>query len=493
MNYSDYSDIKKLGWLSSYARQVLLTRFLVRSLSDLLDMPTPIDGLYLLHIFRIIISMPEHPKDARKYLLASPYTPTDRPHEFSLKLKSRSHLQFSIDIYDKDHLGVSITNQLMGGFGGEYEFPSYKWALQLLDEIIECHSKTNLATKHIADERAANIANRPIWATPEEKSYSFVMEELRHLNALEDGAWVFWLDLYDGLVEGQAPKWELWRQIALIDNKIWEAGPKAVADAIEQIHAELLTKRAPQSEAVIFDEAEQKFRLEHQEPVKPDLLNATLDQISDALEDCLENQSNGLHERSRETKVLRRALSRYANNPQRLEMDFTSVHGSLTRQILTTNELPPSEENLALMKALQDGAQGIRATHPDIAENRSILTNRAIKEMSQEDRDTIKAAEPVLEEISFGELAKDFEDDVEEIIEQEKEEALHRNLGGAERNPGLVAYDEKVRLFSRVAKIVLLMKKSPEIIQSVDKSAAVKVGGWISILYTLVQIGISLF
>lgn len=47
----------------------------------------------------------------------------------------------------------------------------------------------------------------------------------------------FWLDWYQGFLEGRPLDWELQRRVALIEDTIWDAGPEAVANEIEKIQA----------------------------------------------------------------------------------------------------------------------------------------------------------------------------------------------------------------------------------------------------------------
>ena len=505
---SSYDKLKKLGWLSAYSRQVLLTRHLIR-LATLFASRNSMevgrnDVLMLFYILRLSVHCPPQ-NQGRHAKLSVPYFPTDRPETFDLKLKA-APLQFHLMSTPTDELNwrlISGTDPLSEPFPRRHKPRGnlYKRSVKastkeqeilnqfLFAEIENVGKGINLNRKKVADDRCQSLWKEGLFAThpePEIVSMFFAkLERERESSFLE-----FFKNWFSGVVSGDLD-WELWHDLALIDGDVWEAGEVAVADAIQDIHAHHLTKRAPQEENIEFDGSTGKFKLVHLPPAKPDLLGATLDQISDALEDCLENLSNGLHERSRETKVLQRAALKYANNPQRLEMDFTSVHASMMRQI-SVDELPASEENLALVNAVQEGALGIRATHPDIAENRAILQQRAMAEMSEEDRQVVKEALPVIEDISDEVLAEDFSDDIGYIVEAEVEAENCRKLGIAERNPALAAQDEKVRVFSRAAKMFLLIKKSPDAIHAIDKSATYKAARIVTTLAALVTLGISL-
>ncbi|MES0864619.1 hypothetical protein ABLN87_19885 [Ruegeria sp. SCPT10] len=54
-----------------------------------------------------------------------------------------------------------------------------------------------------------------------------------------NGPWIFWRSWYQGYFDGQPLDWELQKQIALIHNSIWNAGPNAVADEIRRVRARL--------------------------------------------------------------------------------------------------------------------------------------------------------------------------------------------------------------------------------------------------------------
>ena len=56
-------------------------------------------------------------------------------------------------------------------------------------------------------------------------------------------SWSFWCDWYRGMLAGQPLDWELQGRVVLIDEKIWEQGPEAVAEEIERIKGEFAAQR----------------------------------------------------------------------------------------------------------------------------------------------------------------------------------------------------------------------------------------------------------
>ncbi len=286
--------------------------------------------------------------------------------------------------------------------------------------------------------------------------------------------WQFWIEWYQGMLDGAPMAWDLQLQIALIEDAIWNSGPEAVAAEIEAIKAQFLSEKAPLAEVVKFDDNIGAFRVIPQEIAKPTLLAATLSQVEDALDVVLADPSNGLNERSRETQVLRRSLLKYSNDPQRIEMDFFSAHAGLTRQILV-EDLPPSEANLALQRALEEGAQAVRATHPDVAENRHILNSQKIAELSTDQKAKLAGAQPLLEAISSGVMQEDFSDDIAYLLEDHfRVPTFPPEFVAKHRNPILAESDEKYRTFGRLAQIAIQLLKSPQILDRIDGSAGYK-------------------
>jgi hypothetical protein len=339
-------------------------------------------------------------------------------------------------------------------------------------------------TKLIADDYPVFINFRTrLWSKTNIGTYDLLLQYPLE-SAFKRNGFSFWQDWYERLLAGDPLDWELQRRVALIDDAIWEAGPEVVAEEIDRIRAAYLVEKAPQAERVEFNPETAKFYTVPLEVTKPDLLGATLNQVQDALDDVLASPSNGLHDAAREVRVLRRVFTKYGNDPQQIEMGFVSVHKGLTRQILN-DELPPSEENLALQDALEEGARAIRATHPDVAENRKILSNQAIRELPQGAKDALTEALPILVAISEPDLAEDWEHDIPQLIN----DATLPLPSGAPPLPGA---DEATRIFSRVAKISIHLKIA-EIIHKIADSAGYKGAGIVQTIWDLVALGLKIF
>lgn len=245
-----------------------------------------------------------------------------------------------------------------------------------------------------------------------------------------------------------------------------------------------IDRHLPLAERIVLNEETGAFNMVAASAAKPDLLKATLSQIEDALDDCIASQSNGLSEQDHDVRKLRRMLSKYTDDPQRIEMDATSVRNSILNKI-RTEELPRSEAIQDLLNALRDAAQGIRATDANVAENRRILQSVSLKPLSPDAVKAIQAAAPVLEEITEGALQEQMKDDLAVLAEYEGQ------LGGVSRRDGF-GHDEVTRVLGRTARILLAIKKTIQIAGSLG-GKALKLGEKTLTLYGMIEAGVKIF
>lgn len=271
---------------------------------------------------------------------------------------------------------------------------------------------------------------------------------LRNMTQAPNSPWVFWETWYQGFLDGKPLDWELQRRVALIDDAIWDAGPEAVAAEIERIKAEFLAEKLPMAETIELHPETGKFRAVPILVENASYMSALLTQVGDALRDCL-GDHNGLSDRSGDVKKLNRVLTKYRDDPQNAELTLTTVAGSLRRQLIETRELPPNEDNHALLHTVEEGVRGIRANHPEVAANREQLARQAFKTLAAEEKQVLEEALPILTAISEAELAEDFAQDIPELIND-------ATLPLANGAPSLPGADAATRVFSRVSKMALL-------------------------------------
>ncbi|PJE32683.1 hypothetical protein [Pseudooceanicola marinus] len=297
---------------------------------------------------------------------------------------------------------------------------------------------------------------------------------------------------------GDPLPWDLQREVALIPDAIWQQGPEAVAEQIAKIEAAYLARTTHLAEEVTLDPETGTFSVTPRPLENAPLISALLAQTEDALEDALQGQ-NGLREDMRAVRTLRRTHQRYGNDPQRIELDYTSVAISLRREIRETQELAETEDNLALLEAVEEGALAIRAQHPEIAENRQRIAQQRLREMDRADLEVLESAEPVLLALSEGEMAEDFARDIPQLIN----DATTPLPTGAPPLPGV---DESMRVFHRVSWMKVIMDKLPDkgaslfdsktnktIRLALEGCALFTILGGPQIVTRLVEIGLKLF
>lgn len=91
---------------------------------------------------------------------------------------------------------------------------------------------------------------------PATLSESIIRTENAFVDMLQtkEKTWSFWLEWYQGFLDGNPLNWELLRRVALIDDSSWAAGPEAVAREIEKLRAQFDLEQR-------IDELETELRL----------------------------------------------------------------------------------------------------------------------------------------------------------------------------------------------------------------------------------------
>ncbi|WP_132461890.1 hypothetical protein [Rhodovulum marinum] len=468
--------------MNSYARQVVLIRAALRFACDVAR-SVPLEGknsvqITLLALFRcaLIIFTKKEYENAE---VVAPIHPSRRPIQLTIRNK-RDKFGFSLVSIGSSEVEanyLAYTNEF-GDLLLEEPNKRIRLGLNLLQlEASAVLKSLSIGQKDFGNARADKLKKTPLWRNIK------VTDELPLLLADLDH-FRFWIEWYQGLLDGKPIDWDLQKRVALIPDRDWGKGPEHIARKIEEIEAAYLAEKLPQAEHIEFNPETARFRAVPIPVEKADLLGATLSQVEDALDDALANPSNGLSERSREARVLRRTVAKYGNDPQRIEMDLTSVHGTLTRQI-ASEDLPPSEENLALQNACAEGARAIRATHPEVAENRAILSEQAWRELTPAAKAQLEQSVPILVAASEDDLADQFREDIPELIN----DAIGPVPDYAPKLPGA---DPATRIFSRVSKMTIILRQSNEALEAISKRSGLTKGEVISIFLGLVSIGISL-
>ena len=281
--------------------------------------------------------------------------------------------------------------------------------------------------------------------------------------------------------------------MAFLSHVEWDKEPAHLDGIVDQINAALLSEKLPLAETVSFREDIARFQSIPTPITNRRLLAATLGQLEDAVQDVLMEPSNGLSERSHCIRVLRRTLAQYGNDPQRVEMDCTSIHGEITRQIIF-EELPASEEILALSKALEDSALAIRGTHQQIRRNRNILKSQRLAELTKDDKRTLLEAIPVLHAIADGTMADDFDEDIHNLTgELENEDVERVGRDTRTKSSTFTGVDEFTRTFRRVAKVGIYIRRFPRVVSMIEESTFYRATQIIETLVALVLMGLALF
>ncbi|MEO9827272.1 MAG: hypothetical protein ABJF50_22950 [Paracoccaceae bacterium] len=227
--------LRKLGWLSAYSRQVLMTRHLLRNLAAISypdDLPGGTPGNFALDLFRCSITiLSSVNRETQQF--SSPYEPPNRPDTHHLAFRRKNRI-FSASIAS-GMPDVHFHFATESGVGFENSTDASVADKLLSSEIIAVSKGVSLTTKSLADKRVEALRSEKLWQQQGSEDQVTAQAFFDHWHEWAGKNGSFWREWYQGLLDGEPLDWTLQRRVALIDDKVWEAGIEAVAVEIEKI------------------------------------------------------------------------------------------------------------------------------------------------------------------------------------------------------------------------------------------------------------------
>jgi hypothetical protein len=208
----DFEDgMYRLGWLSAYTRQVLLSRHLLRNLATIdEDGHVPCDILQngTLNCFRAIITILSGVNQETRQF-SSPYEPSNRPETHFLAFSRKDRIFETSAASGEPSLTFFFSNGSSIGYENSNHSIEDKI---LLFEITHTGKGVTLSTKRVGDERVNRLRGEPLWrgmASAEQQRQASQFIDL--LEGLSPKSWIFWRKWYQGFINGGPINWKLQR------------------------------------------------------------------------------------------------------------------------------------------------------------------------------------------------------------------------------------------------------------------------------------------
>lgn len=224
--------------------------------------------------------------------------------------------------------------------------------------------------------------------------------------------WSFWIDWYQGILDGRPQNWEMLEEIALIDPEDWDKGAEHVNGLISGIQAQYLRKATPYSEKIEINPDTGKLRSVPKPMDNERLYRTALERVRDALDDLRPNGILAQHHGGLEkiAKRLDRTLDRYDDNPQRVHDDFL-LSAKQIATLVESTEVAKDEDVDTLQSSLITGSDDIRAADAEVKASVAARVALRLEEMRVEDTEVIAKTVETLAEIGEGVLKDEFEED----------------------------------------------------------------------------------
>lgn len=305
--YPEFSDaLRRLGWLSSYARQVILSRHMLRQLQD----SEVVENLLwhdpdrtILDCFRVAISVLTG-ANVELGQFSAPYAPQDRPETHYLAFRRKQRV-FSVSIasalpeiafFQRDGGSFGFENSTVGTLGDEL----------LINEIEMLSRGVSLTTKSVADDRATALREKSLWGKSDHSDWSPTGTLFDDWLPAKPKTKAFWERWLMGLLVGEPLDWNLQWEVAMIPDEDWDKGPEHIAEVIARIEARMRTAVAPPLRRGTEDNL---FHIDREPVLDGEILEFVRQRIGSALDAAIQSSNgNGFDENCYEALVLRQAL-----------------------------------------------------------------------------------------------------------------------------------------------------------------------------------------
>ncbi len=405
--HPEFSDaLRKLGWLSSYCRQVILTRHMLRTLQDgdvLEEMLWRGSDQTVLGWLRLAITVYSDQNKETK-IFSAPYEPLDKPDTYHLAYFRKRRIFTQSEMSGLSSFEFHTSEG--GGFGFDNSSTNASEDDRLIEEVNFVYQGVTNSTKAIGDERAKQLLLRGLWT--ESRVYDWLnyekfFNEWRPKALRATDFWRRWMrSAYEGVLMDNKLQFE----VANIDESIWQEGIEAVAAEIEKIEARLKTSVAT---PLVRNDADDAFVLDDEQQLETELLDYLKERVGGALSTALKaSGNNGFDEECEEALAIARALE--SANPSAVAGLLNDA--SLMFQTNLGNRYPEDGALIALQTAAFSAAEEICETD-EIARKRCL---RASKLYRRENPEAIDPEE--LKELTEA-LAAETKGEARAIIEED--------------------------------------------------------------------------
>lgn len=314
---------------------------------------------------------------------------------------------------------------------------------------------TGSTERAIASAALSSDANNPlawpeIWPDnnmPEALQQGWSALKAQWADAPDD--WSFWIEWYEGILNGTPMDWDLIFKIATeITEEEWDAGQVRVAARIREIRLDYRTSVTPP--LVRLPNGKWDVQSDTKIPAEP--IEFAIAQVEIALTAALgADQGNGLTETSGETILIRKACADFRSLPSAVATSFWNACMGLQRNI--GNLYPEDATLVALQNVLYTSVEELCEQDPLIRDRIAKLAALETRRMpTQEERENLQQVPEMVAEDLTPTAQEQLSEAVEVVANTEKPpriwraklvnwlNTLGRGLDGAQKNEKRVSW-----------------------------------------------------
>ena len=305
----------------------------------------------------------------------------------------------------------------------------------------------DLWVKH-ADAKTGilSIDIAPLWdgANPMDAAWKTLQDRMR--TDPSGGDWSFWINWYQGILDGTPQNWPMQHEIATTDRIDWDAPAKEVNDKINGIVEAYALKNSYYYERIEFSEAKQKLIAVPEGSFDGNTVEMAYQRLRDAIEDVRAAPKEGNLDPEYalrvEIRILERTLDRPTSQPIFVVEKCFDCIGRIQSRLDDATIHGADVEDF--QRALKRSAFDIIGADEDARRIFERRTNDKVLSLAKEDRNRlsrfVEEAAPILD----ADLKVDLETDL-----------------GSEDDPQTVTEGSTLRGGGRILRILHWIKSNP--------------------------------
>ena len=293
-----------------------------------------------------------------------------------------------------------------------------------------------------------DLIDFPLWPSISPDWFTKADAETRAIWAKDPETWAFWVRWWDGVIAGKPLPFDPQRDVALIEDEVWQQGPKAVAEAIRAIEMRHALARTENGERIEVNPDTGKLRLVGEAALPDDVGRYARRKMAKALALFGDEPANQYRPLDAPIRIVREALGDMENLPVEL-FDACAGAARMVATLVQAQSIPAHDQDALIgefVTILREAAADILGA--DTVTQETLARRKAIE------GDSGLLAHAAEINLVVGQIAIISEGALQRLLPQNAEAALNPHGGEEARRVGGFKLAGRLIRFANLVKSV---------------------------------------